>query len=242
MSDQPEEMLTGTIDDYLLAMADGIVKAQNELNRISVQSAQGQAPVQYQLPKLDFELKMSFSLEKETESDQPASTSSSSRRLVSPFNRKLPLLRAMPVNPDTTSEHFTAEGVSTIKGSFIALPLNGGKPPNILGLTLMEHSKQKALLQISLRNAVGEALAGQTVALGIDRDYSRTLNEERGLTGAKQTLKPSTDFVESEIRTGEDGTAIATLNIASQEAPEVSIVIEASAGPLSESLIIHQSS
>ncbi len=239
----PEDLnktINGTIDDYLLALADGIVKAQDELNTISVQTSSGQSPVQYQLPRLDFELKMSFSLEREAESTPTSTAPSPSRRMFNTKGRAIPLLKATPVNPETTSEHFSAEAVSTIKGSFIAVPLNGGKPPNILGLTLLKHEKTQAEIQVSLGNSLGETLPNQAIAMGIDRAFSKSLNEERGLPVAKQELKPTTDFIQSEVTTNNDGIAIATLNIAAQEAANVSIVIEATVGNLSESLIIHQ--
>ena len=238
MSENPEEIITGTIDDYLLALADGIVKAQDELNRISVNNTPGQPAVQYQIPKLDFELKMSFALEKESETKIGNNAPQPKR---GKFGRKIPQLQAMPINPTTTSENFSADAVSTIKGSFIAIPLNGGKPPNVLSLILLEHTKQNATIQITLKNAVGEPLSHQTVGLGVDRDFSQQLNEERGLSGAKKKLKPTTEFKETEVSTDVNGTAIATLGIAPQEASEVSIVVEATIGNLSESLIIHRS-
>ena len=239
MSENPEEIITGTIDDYLLALADGIASAQEELNRMSVQTAPGQPAIHYHLPKLDFELKMSFNLETEKATTSTPKSGSPQKAIASKFRRNFsPRLRAMPVNPESSKEHFSSEAVSTISGSFVALPVNGGKPPNILGLRTGTTEPGKVTLTVSLKNALGEAISNQAVTLEIDRDFSESLNTERKLPVANRPLQPNTDFQESSVITDDNGEATATLIIDGKEHAKASIVVEAYAGELNETLIV----
>ncbi len=59
---QNTDVLTGSIDDYLLAVADGIHQAQLQLSQMRVPALPGQQAVMYQLPRVDFEFKMSFEI------------------------------------------------------------------------------------------------------------------------------------------------------------------------------------
>ena len=52
--------LTGSIDDYLLGLADGIQKAQRQLSQMAITLQPGEAAVTYQIPRVEFELKMSL--------------------------------------------------------------------------------------------------------------------------------------------------------------------------------------
>ncbi len=232
MAENAEEFIAGTIDDYLIALADGVVRAQDELNKVAVQGAAGQPAFTYQLPKVDFELKMTFSLERETESKR---ASSPLRSILGV--RKIPLLLAAPVRPESSTETIAANAVSTIKGSFIAVPVNGGKPPNLLAVTVEKETDRSLLVGVRLYNAVGEAIAGETVALAVDRDFSEALNTERGLPANKRKLHAATDFAEGEVVTDEAGQAVGHLNVAAGEDPKVTIVVRATCGDLSESVV-----
>ena len=55
-------LLAGTIDDYLVSIAHGLRSAQAELDRAVTQSGEGGANVQYHVPSLDFELKITMHL------------------------------------------------------------------------------------------------------------------------------------------------------------------------------------
>ena len=144
----------------------------------------------------------------------------------------------MPVNPESSSESFSSEAVSTISGSFVALPANGGKPPNILGLRTSNTEPGKISLTVSIKNAIGEPIPNQSVNLEIDRDFSESLNTERKLPVVNRALQASTDFEKSSVVTEADGETTAILIVDPKEHAKASIVIEAFAGELNETLIV----
>src|SRR3954453_16837885 len=66
--DQNARFLTGSIDDYLLGLADGIQKAQRQLSQMAITIQPGEAAVTYQIPRVEFELKMSLEVASPTDS------------------------------------------------------------------------------------------------------------------------------------------------------------------------------
>ena len=71
---QSDEILTGTIDDYLLSIADGIEKAQAVLSKVRVPGQPGTPPTTYIIPSLEFELRMHVELSAAPEPAMPALT------------------------------------------------------------------------------------------------------------------------------------------------------------------------
>src|SRR6188472_2747058 len=58
--DGSARFLTGSVDDYLLGLAAGIQKAQQQMSQQAVMIRPGEAAVTYQIPRVEFELKMSL--------------------------------------------------------------------------------------------------------------------------------------------------------------------------------------
>ena len=60
--DQLDDLIETTLDDYLLALADGIQQAQRQLDQVTVAGRPGQPATGYHLPRVEFELKMTFAM------------------------------------------------------------------------------------------------------------------------------------------------------------------------------------
>lgn len=218
MSDNPEEFLTGSLDDYLLAVADSIHQAQLKLSRMRIPAQPGQPSITYQLPRLDFELKMSF------EVAQKSSKEGGTGGLV---------LNARPVSAQQASARSsTAEAASIIKGSFIAVPLDGGKPPSVIRTSLYRNSSRSLEITVTVQSATGENLSGVEVQFNIDLDRSYALNQLEGITetpaegAAPQPyhLKSGTFLAAGKVTTIE-GRAVNTLTVDSAEVRGAYIVI-----------------
>src|SRR5690606_19940144 len=118
--------LSSSIDDYLLSIAEGIRLAQGRLDQL--QSNAG-STWSYYLPKLEFELKMTV----EMVENKQLSAKLGSERLRPLADRHL-MLR--PINPTpSTQSQITVEAASVIRGTFVAVPANAGRP----GLILRSH-------------------------------------------------------------------------------------------------------
>src|SRR5690606_8997959 len=111
--------LSSSIDDYLLSIAEGIRLAQGRLDQL--QSNAG-STWSYYLPKLEFELKMTV----EMVENKQLSAKLGSERLRPLADRHL-MLR--PINPTpSTQSQITVEAASVIRGTFVAVPANAGRP------------------------------------------------------------------------------------------------------------------
>ena len=158
------EFLTAPIDDYLLALADGIYKAQRQLGQLSIDLQPGQPAVTYQLPRVDFELKMTYEL---SQSD----TGDASK-----------VLRIRPADARRTgSSASRAEAMSTIKGSFVAVPAQSGRPPAVVRSEVTRLATSTAQVArygivVSVTTAAGERLSDIEVQFNIDRRMSAALS------------------------------------------------------------------
>lgn len=218
MADQ-NELLTGSIDDYLLGLADGIQKAQRQLSQMALVVQPGEAPVTYQIPRVDFELKMAF--EMTAASGEDAASGGATLRF-----------RPAGVRRGGTTSTST-EASSIIKGAFIAVPVHGGKPPPVIRTTLRRISGRKLEVTVTVSSAAGEKLAGVDVQFNVDRDLSKTLVPLEGGRYASATfdtsamdsssfdepaeLLPGTKFWDGLVTTDEEGRAVGVLNVDPQE-------------------------
>lgn len=214
-----DDLLSGSIDDYLLGLADGIQKAQRQLSQMALVVQPGEAPVTYQIPRIDFELKMSFEMTAAAGEDRSASGAT---------------LRFRPAGTRRGSTATTStEASSTIRGAFIAVPVHGGKPPPVIRTTLRRVTGRKLELTVSVSSAAGERLAGVDVQFNIDRELSKTLVpladaklatatfDNSPMDGASfdqpAELLPGTKFWDGLVTTGEDGQAVGVLLVDPQE-------------------------
>ncbi|WP_144394096.1 hypothetical protein [Pleionea sediminis] len=168
MNDLDDELSAG-IDDYLLSLADSLNEAQRQLNSNIVKDVSGTA-IAYQLPKLDFEMKMSLSMQNRE------SVNSSSQTGNDVIGRLRPKLMAQTINKfQDTSE----SAVSIIRGSFIAVPVNGGKPmPRIYTefqeVASNQSNVKKIQLFVTLKSDAGELVEDADVEFNLDTPFGAT--------------------------------------------------------------------
>lgn len=194
--------LTQPIDEYLLALADGVYRAQRQLSQLVIEAQPGQPTISYQLPRVDFELKVSFSLEtKEAEGGR--------------VSRQLSIAPADGTGATRTA---TASMVSTIKGAFVAVPATGGKPAPRLALSVKQTETTGYVgppytLEAHAYTASGEDLKGIEVQFNIDRDLSRLLSTSAGVKESAAKIHDGTTIDRGVVRTDAHGRAKVTITI-----------------------------
>jgi hypothetical protein len=202
---EPTEAFS-TLDDFLLSMAEGVAYAQTELTRAGASNSSGSS-VLYQLPRVDFELKMNLTVVQ----DQALSLRYSTLRPIRPNDRHL-LFR--PVSVEEASS--TLDIAATVKGAFIAIPPNGGLPAPTMR-TLVDATDPKApVVGVIIRNTAGESLAGVEVQFNIDREESVAVNKSAGRAFSVAT---DTIFERGVLTTNESGTAQAVLRLSQTQQP-----------------------
>jgi hypothetical protein len=202
-----------TLDDFLLGIAEGIARAQEELSR----SAAGPAGQQfvYHLPRVDFEMKMNMRVVEEEALDNRF-------RLLRPAGKAKHLL-FKPVTAQESSS--VLEIAAVVRGSFVAVPANNGLPPSRIQTSVTRVDTRHARVRVTAGNAAGEALSGVEVQFNVDREESVALNAASGVT---MTVAADTRFDRGAVETDDDGVAEATLTLASgQQAGLLVLVIDA---------------
>jgi len=134
------EMVTAPIDDYLLSIADSLHRVQLQLNQNKVLSVDGKSYTTYQLPKLEFELKMSIEMDTTEHKDQRS------------------VIKAIPVNPVNTrssnrssTKSESVESASIIKGVFNLLLENFFQVSKFILTLTKKRVESGAVLQKILR-------------------------------------------------------------------------------------------
>ncbi len=227
-----KRLISGTIDQYLLNIAEGLRQAQEELSQMQV-TRPGEGTFTYHIPSVEFELKLTFELEQ----DAPPGSSE-----INPFAMtgvlpgslqkipRIPTIKARPVNPNTApSGSFEAGASSSLKGKFVSVPANGGVPVPVLEVTAEPGDSGNVVTIIAeVSNAAGEALAGTNVEFNIDREFSELLNREAVLSGIiteKQgKLQPPPELESAVVQTNDQGVATVKLSIP-EPAPGINIAL-----------------
>lgn len=206
MADSTEELLTGTVDDYLVSLAWSLQQAQQQLSELSAAGPTGEFPVTYQIPEMEFELKMSLELRQSTEVGQGAGAK---------------ILRGNVLS-GRSAETNASTAASTIKGRFVAVPSRGGNPPPVLTVSLSKPGAGSIYgISVAVSSVSGEALVDVPVHFNIDRDLSDRLN-------GRVPLASGTTLSFGVVRTGSDGVASCQLSIASGDrAKRVAVIIDA---------------
>ncbi|GEM_PF-1694198 len=227
-----KRFLSGTIDQYLLNIAEGLRQAQEELSQMQV-TRPGEGTFTYHIPSVEFELKLTFELEQdsspETSAINPLALTGVLPESLKKF-RRIPTIKARPVNPNTApSGSFEAGASSTLKGRFVSVPANGGAPLPVLEVTAEPGDSGKEVTIIAeVSNAAGEALAGTNVEFNIDREFSELLNREAvqsGIITEKQgKLQPPPRLESAVVQTDDQGVAAVKLSIP-EPGPGVNIAL-----------------
>jgi hypothetical protein len=182
MADDPTAVIGASLDELLLGIAHGLESAQAELDR------DPRAAVRYHVPRLDFDLKVTLHIE------SPAAGAGSAKPAAK--------LKLRPFAPGPTTGGSTADVVSTIHGSFVAVPVNGGAPAAQLAVMF---ATAPLRVQLVLAAVTGTPLEGRTIELDIDREESRRVNGRE--------LSASTDVVNAVVVTDAAGRASSPLEV-----------------------------
>lgn len=219
MIDDPTDLFEHTLDDYLVGLANGIRQAQAQLNAIVVDGPLGQPAVSYQLPRVDFELKLSFAL---------ASTASAGGAPAAPR-----LLARSPQPGGQGGNGFTAEGTSTLRGSFVAVPLAAQRPPVLLTIGFKIIREIEVELIATVADALGVAQVGVEVEFNIDPDRSAALGGADAVP-----LDEATQIRPAVVATDAQGRAVAVLHISEREAPGALIAVSVDALGVTETALM----
>lgn len=150
---------SASIEDYLVGLAASLQQAQRQLSELALPGDGLRPAVSYQLPKLDFELKLA--LEISAQQSQRSGTGVA--------------LRGRLLNATGTSRQ-VAEAASVITGSFVAVPVGGGKAPPELSTELQRISPVQLKISAKLATVGGEPLEGVDVHFNTDRGLAAALN------------------------------------------------------------------
>lgn len=203
MSDDLIDEISDSLDDYLVSLADGLAEAQLRLDDMA--SVSGPEGIRYQIPKLEFDLKIDFSLHVSSEeSGEPV---------------KRFLIKAK--NESSSSTNSKQNVTSTLSGSFVAVPVNQGTPAHVIETELTRISAQEVVLNVYVNHANGDPADAVEVEVNIDRDRSDEMNSKEG----RSALKARTELNEGVLLTSDQGIASTRLMVAAQEAKQNRIVL-----------------
>ncbi|HYP90310.1 MAG TPA: hypothetical protein VEQ59_19195 [Polyangiaceae bacterium] len=194
-----------TLDDFLLSLADGVAHAQAELARLPASTPSGPQTL-YQLPRVEFELKMNLTVVQ----DQ---TLSQRYRYLRPIRAGDKHLLFKPLTGEEAAS--TLEIAATVKGVFIAVPPNNGLPAPLLRTTLDPADRKAVVVKVAVSNAAGEALAGVEVQLNVDREESIAVNQA---AGRSFSVAADTALDASVLTTDETGAAQTVLRVGGAQA------------------------
>jgi hypothetical protein len=231
MSD-PSDFVSGTIDDLLLSMAEGLVHAQRQLDQLQTVDALGRPGPTYQVPYLDFDLRVTAQFVTDPTLDQKYT----SKALAPGGSRHLVMRAIQPA--DTTIEGFKGEIVSNLRGRFVAVPPNAGKPPLVVSTAVEQVDAQHHDLRVIVRTALGEPVPGLEVHFNLDAALSVTLSAADGVVITE--LRPSTVLAQGVVITNAAGlsqTSLAT-SAATPEPVGTSIVVAVDVAGRLEHLVV----
>lgn len=220
--DQIDDLIETTLDDYLLALADGIQQAQRQLDQVTVAGRPGQPATAYHLPRVEFELKMTFAMRGTTPGGEAAQGEK-------PGGQRGTLLMRPP--PRTDAESYSGEATSTIRGAFVAVPVVG-RAPTTLRCSLVRHSAREIELVVLLADALGVPQVDVAVQIDVDRERSAELGADA------RPLLPDTDVQVGLLRTDAKGFAATTLRISDKEPEGAVIVVVIEAAGASETVMV----
>jgi hypothetical protein len=218
-----DNYLSSSIDDYLLSIAEGIRLAQGRLDQL--QTAQGGSTWSYYLPKLEFELKMTVEM---VENKRVSAKLGSDR--LRPLDDRHLMLRPIDPSPSSQSQ-VSVEAASVIRGTFVAVPANAGRPGLILRSRVARIDSRHAEFSLEIIDTAGARQAGVEVHFNIDRELSRQASAAKGLD---VDVAAGTFLAEGVVPTDAEGRAATTLELDVGEPVGRVIVISLDVGNRSE--------
>lgn len=220
-----KQLINTSVDEYLISLANSINHAQRYISQLRVAGQDGQPSVTYQLPRVEFELKLLFQLDRRHPPSGHTQRDMARGEGTAYLEARPPGLEAGEMDSDT------AAAASTIKGSFVAVPVHGGAPPPAVAITWKRSDDpRRIVITVSVVSAIGEPLVGREVQFNLDRDLARRYNALWRNVKPKDVLK--TVLAETKLEYGvqltdEQGKAVNTLIIHdSLEDLKVPVVID----------------
>lgn len=198
-----------SIEELLVALADGVRSAQIALNALPLLDQTGRPLTTYHLPYLDFTLAVEMST------------------AVSSNGKSVPTFVASSSNVQSTNAVR-----SFVSGRLVATPPGEGLPMPRIEISSGANIGGEVSISIKVTNSAGELLAQQPVELNIDEQASAQLSAARRPSGG--LIKSSaTRLKDAMLTTGSDGTAATRLLIGTSQNPLDVLVVVASVGPVS---------
>lgn len=224
MSDN--EFITGTIDEYLVSLAEGIHDAQKQLNQLQLSAVPGQPPTTYFIPKLEFELKLAFELDRTSTRSGSAAGKSGIKNLLR--------ARSVAASDQSSTETVSSEATSVIRGSFVSVPVAGGKPTPVISTAIETLSELQARIEVRVIDTLGSPMAGIEVQFNLDRERSEQLT---ALPMDMAAPRDGTDISEAVVLTDQNGLATSILSIDEDEPAGSFLVIAVDAEGGTEEIV-----
>lgn len=192
-----DDAFTAPIDDYLMAVAEGVHSAQRKLGRMSVDMQPGQPGIVYELPRVDFELTMSFGWS----ADQSREAGATQRRLMGSLL-------------GTGSSEAELQAASVIKGSFLASPAQGGKSAPKVTFDHQHLGGGLYRIDVRFQDPVGQSLEGEEVQFNVDWALTDELNGDADAGGNPlDSLRDRVSLQRGVVVSNADGIASNTLSV-----------------------------
>lgn len=218
---QIDDLIETTLDNYLLALAQGIQEAQRQLDQNEVPGRPGQPAIGYHLPRVDFELKMTFAMRSEPgKPAEPGKIGRAGTLMLAPAAR-------------AGAESVSGEATSTIRGAFVAVPITGGHAATLLRCSLVRRAPREIGLVVFVSDALGNPQADVAVQANVDRERSAELSTPPG-----QALTLETDVAAGLVHTDAKGFAATTLRIAEAEPAGAVVVVVVDTPGATETVIV----
>lgn len=160
MSDS-SKFVAESLEELLVGIADGVREAQSALNEAPPFDQFGRPMPTYQLPYVDFDVKV------ELESSE-----------TSTGHRKIHFL---PIS-GSTNKNINKDISSSISGRFVAIPPGEGLPVPILQMTSTRLGARKHKLELLAANTAGEILQLVDLELNLNLELSQSLSSVQGVS------------------------------------------------------------
>lgn len=211
----------GGLEELLTGLATGVMHAQRKLSQTSVVLQAGDAPITYQIPRVDFELKVALNVA--AKGDEAGSS-------------------ALSFRPGKGGRG--GEPNSVIRGAFVATPVRGGKPPPVVKIKHERSSSRRYSIIVDVTEVSGEPQRGVEVQFNIDEELSLRLSQQALIGVPEQPigafdsatfegasfaapvlrgLQAGTKFWDGLVETDGEGSAVGVLEIDSEEPAELRI-------------------